>query len=268
MEPGRYFVLNILKLMRQFLIPACAIAVILLAFEFVASRGKPPDVGHAATNPTSIDTTRRAVEQKILDAPKARRASLDNETQRLSWVIPMFDRQLSAAEKAEDMSPDLIDAIIRIEGIFDPTRIPPFGSSLRMTIRPGTASMNNVFADRWIRADTDPNVHYRTRYMADAWLHFGVMDHSCDAFDKYRPIDSALYLEMLSPSDCERLTFLHESSGPEPIMYTPIAVAFVSVPVFAAPYPGGRLSAAELKAALEARRAAALDRLWFRAYRR
>lgn len=173
-----------------------------------------------------------------------------------TWTRPLTERQLGVTEKAADLAPDLLDAVLRIESIYDPTRVDFLGEASVMEVRAGTASMNNVFADRWRLADTDPNVHYRVRYLAQAWMQPG--DRDCDAFSKNRRSDGGPALTALSASDCERLVRLR-SYPDDPWMV--IARAAVDLPVFAAPLPGARLSSIDFWAAQKARIAAIQARL-------
>ncbi|WP_158811550.1 hypothetical protein [Beijerinckia sp. L45] len=173
-----------------------------------------------------------------------------------SWTRPLTERQLGATERASDLAPDLLDALLRIESIYDPTRVDLFGETPAMEIRAGTASMNNVFADRWHLADTDPNVHYRVRYLAQAWMRSG--DSDCDAFSKNRSSDGGPALTALSASDCDRLARVR--SNPDEAWMV-IARAAVDLPVFAAPLPGARLSSNDFWAAQKARIAAIQTRL-------
>ena len=176
----------------------------------------------------------------------------------------MLDRHLNESEKAEPIAPELTDAILRIEGVYDPTRVGPFGPAFRMGVRAGTASMNNVFADRWSRADLDPNVHYRVAYLAEAWLQYDPSADSCAAFEKTRPIISAVSLEMLSSADCTRIRLRRARKNKDLTLYAAVAGGPASVPIFAAPYPGARFSPAALSTVLRARIEAVREMIWFR----
>lgn len=178
--------------------------------------------------------------------------------QKMFWAHPLFDRRPSLGERSAPLSADLADAILRIEGIYDPTRIGLFGVSLRMKVRAGTASMANVFGDSWTRADSDPNTHRRVRYLAYAWNMKGPRD--CDSFKKFRPDDAAVVLDTLSDLDCRRILQLRNDAS-EPLLHALIVAAPLSMPVFAAPYPGGRVSTSQLWAAQEAKVQAIRNRL-------
>jgi hypothetical protein len=179
-----------------------------------------------------------------------------NEPPPVAWTRPMTDRQVGGAEKAASLAPDLTEALLRIESIYDPTRVDLLGEAPVMEVRAGTASMNNVFADRWHLADTDPNVHYRVRYLAQAWLQPG--DRDCDAFSKNRSSDGGPALTALSASDCDRLARVRSQPNDA---WMVIARAAVDLPVFAAPLPGARLSSGDFWAAQKARIAAIQARL-------
>ena len=74
------------------------------------------------------------------------------------WAFPLVDRHLTAAEKIGALAPDLLEAIGRIEAMYDPKRLDGTGAPPPMAVSAGTAAMNNVFADRWRRADPDPTM--------------------------------------------------------------------------------------------------------------
>ena len=146
----------------------------------------------------------------------------------------LFDRNLSRAKRAEPLTGDLQDAILRIEGIYDPTRVGMFGPALRMSVRPGSASMNNVFGDRWIISTSNPNLHYRVHYLAEAWLW--PRETSCSLYFHVRPASSAtLLLDILSEQDCEDIKALDDWHQMLLASWEP------SLPIFDAPYPGSRL---------------------------
>ncbi len=174
-----------------------------------------------------------------------------------SWSRPLFDRTLSASERRAPLPPEFDDAIMRIEGIHDPTRVGLFGPALRMQVRAGTASMTDVFGDRWLLRDNDPNVHYRVRFLARAWLFAG--ERTCDEFRRFRTEDGTVALDRLSTADCARLQRGNKAGWAD--MYPRVATAPLTLPLFAAPYPGGRLSAVDLRAAQEARVRALREKL-------
>ena len=179
------------------------------------------------------------------------------------WSLPLLDRKPSAEEKAVDITPELQDAILRIEPIYDPTRLEGADALIGMTISAGTASMDNVFADRWRRADTDANVNAKAAYIASVWRRSD--RQSCDAFTKNRTHafgDPAL--TAMDADDCRAL--LEQSSkGFDDAAPSPIVAAHIDVPVFAAPLPGSRLSSQDFWAVRRARIAdiqAHLQRKW------
>ncbi len=172
----------------------------------------------------------------------------------------MFDRRLSADERSAPLSPDLDYAIMRIEGIYDPARPDATGLGLRMSVAAGTASMSNVFADRWHLGDTDANVSYSVRYIAQAWQKGDA--EPCGAYSKHRPTFGIVEVTALEASDCARIAGLR---GPQEAVWRTLIVAAapVSVPVFAAPEPGARLSSDDFWAAQKARIEAIKARIEF-----
>lgn len=166
-----------------------------------------------------------------------------------------LELHLSAADKAVGLAPHLLDAILRMEGMYDPTRVRVFGSALRMQIRPGTASMTDVFGDRWTRVSVDPNLHRRVRYIAEGWLR--PRAGGCDDFWMFRRNESPVMIDRLAPHECRQLRSSDDAAAP-------VVAARLSLPAFAAPYPGNRLSSAELRAEQAAHIQATLQKQWFR----
>jgi hypothetical protein len=110
--------------------------------------------------------------------------------------------------------------------------------------------MNNVFADFWRIADTDANVDYRVKYIAEAWHQRNIRD--CAAFSKRRFMFGTIVQGNLYESDCIRLKLLRNHSDDLFANFRIVAAA-LSVPVFAAPLPGDRLSTHDFWAKQEAR---------------
>lgn len=169
------------------------------------------------------------------------------------WT-PLLDLHLTPSERAAPLAAELTDAILRIEGIYDPTRIGYFGRALRMEVRAGTMSMINVFADGWTIVFADPNVHRRLRYLAEGWLWSG--PPACADFRRVRPHDSLAMFDQLSDQDCRWLRASRVEDGPSAVVAAPL-----SLPVFAAPYPGNRLSHQELMQAQAEHALAVRERL-------
>ncbi len=183
-----------------------------------------------------------------------RTASAGRATEAFTFDTPLFDRHLSAAEKAADLAPDLLDAIMRIEPIYDPTRLAGPGSPQVMRVSAGTAAMNNVFADRWRLADLDANVDLTTTVIAIGWHATGKFP--CRAFATRRATpDGDTATAALAPGECAVL-LAGEARGFANPPARPIAVAAPDVPVFAAPLPGARMASAAFWAAQKARIAA------------
>jgi hypothetical protein len=172
-----------------------------------------------------------------------------SNTRSIVWSMPLVDHDLTAAEKAAPLDGGLIEAMARIEPIYDPTRLDGPGA-LPMAVSAGTASMINVFADRWSQASADPNVNIKVRFIAMAWQPHGA--RACDAFSKMRAHgwgDPAL--TGLSGEDCEMLAA--RQVRPWDQAPVPVAVAWISLPIFAAPLPGSRMSSTDFWAARRAK---------------
>ena len=168
------------------------------------------------------------------------------------WALPLVDRTPTALEKAADIAPSLQDAILRIEPIYDPTRLEGPDAPPTMAISAGTASMDNVFADRWRRADTDPTVDAKTDYLATIWSADGG-PLPCDAFTKRRQHGfGEPALTALGDEDCDALK-RQQARGLDEDAPSPVIAGAADVPVFAAPLPGSRLSSQDFWAARKAR---------------
>ena len=182
-----------------------------------------------------------------------------------AWTQPLFERRLGQADRQADLASDLLNAMMRVEGVYDPRRPDPTSPPVTMQITPGTASMNNVFADRWHTADTDPGISYTVRTLAQAWHMSG--SEPCGGFSRHRPSYDLVELTGLTRADCARIDALRGQQD-DLMMHRAIVAAPLSVPVFAAPEPGARMSPEAFWAAQKARIDAIRARIDFRRQRR
>ena len=183
-----------------------------------------------------------------------RRAAPGPSRATFAFDTPLFDRHLSAAEKAADLAPELVDAILRIEPIYDPTRLEGPVAPPTMMVSAGTAAMNNVFADRWRLATADATVTLTTTSIAHAWMGKGT--RACEAFTTRRATpDGDQVIAALTRSECA-LLLTTEAAGFSDAPPIPVAAARLDVPVFAAPLPGARMTSADFWAAQKVRIAA------------
>lgn len=188
-----------------------------------------PTVPRSRTAPRAASPAPRIVPAALETAPDAEAPG--------PWVAPLFDRRLSPAEREADIAPELIDAVLRIEPLYDPTRLYGTALPVRTGVSAGTAAMDNVFADQWQRADLDANVNQRVAYIAMAWHRHGPLP--CDAFAKNRARGyNQPALTALSRADCAALART-QSAG---VTLAPIVAGLIDVPTFAAPMPGARMS--------------------------
>ena len=182
----------------------------------------------------------------------------------IAWIAPLVDRRLNDAQKSASISSDLVDAILRIEPIYDPTRLEGPETPVRATVSAGTATMDNVFADSWDRPDPDANVSRRVPYIAMAWTRSGALP--CDAFMKNRA--RAGYerpaLTALTEADCAELLRAEAAAPEDADAPVPIVPGWIAVPAFAAPMPGSRLSSEAFWAARRAEIARVEDELRMR----
>ena len=177
-----------------------------------------------------------------------------------TWSRPLFDRRLSQTEKGAALAPELMDAILRVEPIYDPTRLEGSFTTQPMAIGAGTAAMDNVFADRWRLADPDANIAQTTTALAIVWQANGALP--CEAFTRRQLIGpDEIVATTLTGTECA-LLLAREARGfaqdaPIPI----VKASSSSVPVFAAPLPGSRMSSTDFWAAQKARVAAIRSKL-------
>ena len=225
-------------------------AMALLASLVIPARADrhPPTLGLAASPPMLF----------ALVVPLRRRGASRGVV--FTWSRPLFDRRLSQAEKAVPLAPELIDAILRVEPIYDPTRLEGPFTMPTMAISAGSAAMDNVFADRWRLADPDANIAQTATTLAMVWQAKGTLP--CGAFTKRQLVGpDAVVATALTGSKCA-LLLAGQARGfardaPIPI----VKASSASVPVFAAPPPGSRMSSADFWAAQKARVAAIRSKL-------
>ncbi len=180
-----------------------------------------------------------------------------------SLSLPLTERTLSQSERGEPVTPELQDAINRIEPIHDPTRLDgPFVPAL-FRIWSGTASLTDIFGEHWHLASDDANVNAKVSSFGLVWRRTAALP--CDAVSKNRAHQvGETALSALNALDCSRLQQRQarrfDDAAPIPIVAAPVAL-----PVFAAPPPGARMSSGDFWAAQQARVSATralLQRKW------
>ncbi len=214
-----------------------------------------PIAGSAPIIPAFTAAPTRSAPAAITTSIEAR---LAEEAQ--SLAAPLFERRLSARERSADLAPDLAEAILRIEGVYDPARAGAGGDAPPMSVFAGTASMGNVFGERWHIGDTDATVSYAVRYIAEAWQKGDA--EPCIAYRKHRPSESIVEVTALGAGDCARIEGLR---GAQESLLTHLTIvqAWLSVPVFAAPQPGARMTPEAFWTAQKARVEAIRARIQF-----
>ena len=166
------------------------------------------------------------------------------------WSPPLVDRVLTASERAELLSADLQNAIFRMEPIFDPTRVGGAVEPVPLRVSAGSASMSNVFGERWHLASDDVDVDAKVASIGLAWRAPAV--RSCESFVVRRLHDAGQpNLDALSTGACgrvlARLSNRFDDAAPLPVL-----AAAVDLPAFAAPMPGARMSSQQFWAAQKA----------------
>jgi len=217
--------------------------------------------GQTAAGPNTPAAREQTNREPIVHEQAPRELTVRELTVRqltVRWSPPLLERRIGQADRDDAIAPDLDDAILRIESVYDPTRVDLIGEAPRWVVRAGTASMNNVFADRWHLADTDPNVDYTVRYIAEAWTR--TQDTACRGFTKTRLSLGGWGLGAMTSEDCARIARLRSDTEESWTRMT-LAIAAPPTPIFAAPLPGARLSSQDFWAAQRARIAAIQARL-------
>ncbi len=240
------------------------LGVALLLVPMAARADMSAMISGAAPILPAFTTARNWSGAVVSDSSEDLQQDFHDDLQQELPAMPLFDRRLRAAERAAELAPDLQEAILRIEGVYDPTRVEGTGVAFRMRVAAGTASMSNVFGDRWHLGDTDANVSYVVRYIAQAW---GKGDgEPCSAYRKRRPTVGIVELTSMGPADCARAASLR---GPQDTVWAQLTItaAPVSVPVFAAPEPGARMSPEAFWAAQKVRIEAIRARIAFQRQR-
>lgn len=199
-----------------------------------------------------VDTAKPVPEpQPTALVPKARPPKPPVDDTPIVWTLPLVDRALSPSQKSADLPAELVEAVSRIEPMYNPARLDGTGLPPRMEVSAGSTSMDNVFADRWRSADPDPNVNRRVSYIAMAWQEKGAPP--CDAFTKNRPhLPGDPALTAMNREDCAILQ-RQKARGVADAAPVPLVTAALDVPVFAAPLPGSRMKSDEFWAAQKRR---------------
>ena len=197
-------------------------------------------------------------------APRRETAPSDGAGSIVHWTLPLVDRRLDAGERIAPLAAELLDAITRVEPIYDPTLLEGPNVVVPMHVSAGTAEMRDIFGDHWRLASADANVDADVRPLATAWTA-GAGPRPCSAYRVSRRHEwGEAALSAPNASDClairqrQARRFADASS-------LPVAVAAPPIPVFAAPEPGSRMSSADFWAAQRARIAgihAHLHRKW------
>lgn len=168
------------------------------------------------------------------------------------WSQPLVDRHLDAGTRVVPLAPELLEAIKRVEPIYDPTLLEGPNVIVPMRVSAGTAETRDLFGDHWRIASTDANVDADARPIATAWLA-GAKPRPCDAYRVRRRHEwSEPALSATNAADC-RLIRARQARGYADVAPLPVAVATPPLPVFAAPEPGSRMSSADFWAAQRAR---------------
>lgn len=168
------------------------------------------------------------------------------------WSQPLVDRHLDPGSRAAPLAAALLEAIDRVEPIYDPTRLDGPNVVVPLHISAGSAETRDLFGDHWRVASADANVDADARPLAVAWLA-GPIPRACGAYRVRRHHDwSEAALSATTAADCRaiRIRQARSFADTSPL---PVAIAAPPIPVFAAPEPGSRMSSADFWVAQRAR---------------
>lgn len=168
------------------------------------------------------------------------------------WSQPLVDRHLDPGSRAAPLAAGLLEAIDRVEPIYDPTRLDGPNVAVPLHVSAGSAETRDLFGDHWRIASADANVDADAGPLALAWLA-GAIPRPCDAYRVRRRHDwSEPALSATTAADCRAIR-ARQARGFADTSPLPVAIAAPPIPVFAAPEPGSRMSSADFWAAQRAR---------------
>ena len=185
-------------------------------------------------------------------APRRDPASPEDGASPLRWSQPLVDRHLDPSTRTAPLAAELLEAIDRVEPIYDPTRLDGPNVAAPLRISAGSAETRDLFGDHWRIASLDANVDAEARPLAAAWMA-GPAPRPCGAYRVRRRHDwNEPALSATNAGDCRaiRLRQARSFADTSPL---PVAIAAPPIPVFAAPEPGSRMSSADFWAAQRAR---------------
>ena len=168
------------------------------------------------------------------------------------WSLPLVDRHLDMGVRSAPLATELLEAISRVEPIYDPTLLDGPNVAVSLRVSAGTAEMRDLFGDHWRLASADANVDADARPLATAWTA-GAEPRACSAYRVRRRHEwNEPALSAMTAADCRAMRS-RQTRGFADGAPLPIAVAAPPIPVFAAPEPGSRMSSTDFWAAQRAR---------------
>lgn len=168
------------------------------------------------------------------------------------WSQPLTDRRLDPGQRVAPLDISLVDAVKRVEPIYDTTKLDGSFESEPMRISAGTAEMRDLFGDHWRVASTDANVDADVSFIAGAWTA-GTTARPCESYRVRRAHDwREPALSAPTAADCRAIR-ARQARGFSDTAPLAIAIAPPLVPIFAAPEPGSRMSSEDFWAARRAR---------------
>ncbi len=185
-------------------------------------------------------------------APRPRADEQEGGTAPFHWSQPLVDRHLDTGTRSAPLAAELLEAIVRVEPIYDPTLLDGPNVVVPLHISAGTAESRDLFGDHWRIASADANVDADAKPLATAWTA-GPEPRPCAAYRVRRHHDwNEPALSATTAADCRAIR-ARQARGFADTSPLPVAVAPPPLPVFAAPEPGSRMSSTDFWAAQRAR---------------
>ncbi len=229
-----------------------ALLVVALVGSAEAARAdwRDPIAGATAILPTHFEPDDGTLTVHV--SPRHEQGGSESGTAPPGWSLPLVDRHLETSARFAPLAVELLEAVSRVEPIYDTTLLDGPNVAAPLRVSAGTAEMRDLFGDHWRLASADANVDADARPLATAWTA-GAEPRACNAYRVRRRHDwNEPALSALTAADCRAIS-ARQARGFADASPLPVAVAAPPIPVFAAPEPGSRMSSTDFWAAQRAR---------------
>ncbi len=236
--------------MRDALPSALVVVALLGSAQAARADWRDPIAGATTILPTRFEQGDGAL--TVHAAPRREPAAQDGGSQPFRWSLPLVDRHLDQSVRSAPLAAELLEAIDRVEPIYDPTLLDGPNVVVPLHISAGSAETRDLFGDHWRLASADANVDADARPLAGAWMA-GAAPRACGAYRVRRRHEwNEPALTATTAADCRAIR-ARQSGGFADVSPLPVAIAAPPIPVFAAPQPGSRMSSADFWTAQRAR---------------